>query len=221
MPSIVEGDQPDFKSTYDILTDVINDVTHPTPQPDPTDCINDYGQHQGQIEGRANIEAQFNGDTPATSDPMQQYMAAYQTCAPDGFGTPDPIHFPSLENPVVTGLEVALTPSTLNSGEDQSLAAPNVFHQGYNDGYTQGQIEGFDAHLEQHFAQPEPEPVVASPMDSMIPSLTVDPHDYSTPDYSTHDIGSFDTGAPGYSDSGSSSGDSSSVSGGSDTSGGN
>lgn len=200
MPSIVKGDLPDFRSTYDILTGAINDMTHPELSPDPIDCINDYGQHQGEIDGRAAIEAQFSGGNVIAADPMSDYMAAYQTCAPDGFGTPDPIHFPSLENPILTGLEVALTPSTLNSGEDEALAAPGVFQQGYANGYTQGQIEGFDAHLDQRFAQPEPEPIVASPLDSMVPPLTADPHDYSTPDYSTDNASSYDSGSSGYSD---------------------
>ena len=196
MPPVVEGDLSDaFKATYDILTENINDLLHGNPSgPDPVDCVNEHGHQQGEIDGRAAIDAQLNGETPHPADPMAEYFNATQICAPDGFGTPDSVHFPSLEVPILTGLEVALHPSSLNSGEDQALAAPGEFHEGYSDGYTQGQIEGFDAHLDQHFAQPEPQPHEISPIDAVIPPLTADPHDYGG-----HDAESYGFGSSGHS----------------------
>ncbi len=201
MRSIVEG-AVDFRNTYDVIKGLIEDLNDQAPPPNPIDCINEYGQNQGHIDGRTDIETQFNGGSVIASDPMQNYMDAYRTCASDGPEKPDPIHLPSLVNPVVTFLEVALWPSTLGSGQDPSWAGQRPFLEGYQDGYKEGQIEGFDARLHQHFAQPEPDPVVLTPIDLMIPPLTAEPYGYNTLDNNTHNVNSYEAGSSGYSQPG-------------------
>jgi hypothetical protein len=187
MAKIVEGDLPDFRDVYGILKDLTNDLNGQIDEqeitPDPIDCINDFGQHQGEIAGRAAIETQFAGGTPEPMDPMQGYDNATEVCAPNGiaehYAEPQSIPLPEIVTPFLTGLQVALTPTELNAGEKGWIAeqnAPSGYQEHFADGYLQGQIDGFDAHLEQRFAPPEPEPIAAAPIDSVIPPLTADPH---------------------------------------------
>jgi uncharacterized membrane protein YgcG len=209
---------------HDVLEDTINNVREANAPPDPVEAAKQDGQAAGAAAATHDLSVGvFDGREPASIPTSFEDASRFEQAHTE-------VHLPGVENPWLTGIEVALTPSEVNVGEKTYFDAQAAYADSYHNGYQAALTQDFDRRLEERFEFPHHSsdpPPAPSPLDSAIPPLDVDPGPsiFSSPivDHSpSYDSGSSghsgsDSGYSGGSDGGSSGGSDSGSSGGSDS----
>lgn len=142
------------------------------------DCYNEIGGARGYADGYATVDFGINGVAgPIAAPSPWEVISECEFLAPP----PDSgIILPSLTNPWLAALEVALTPTTVADGMPFSVSSEesNAYSSGYDTGFQSGAIDAFDSNFDARF-----EPSFHAPDLSFQPAITdpVSALDYTPP----------------------------------------
>lgn len=151
--SLLEGLFDKAEKTADLVEDINRDYLAPSDtEAKIEDCYNDTGQSHGYQDGYSFTDHHINGiaieaPQPSASDALQDCDNASDQPSVGGF------FIPSLSNPILAGLEVALTPTPLADATPPfvSPAEEARYLDGYQTGFQSGSIDAFDTNLESRF----------------------------------------------------------------------
>lgn len=172
--------------TVEAVEETINDYfSPPPPSAEPADCVNDVGAFNGALDGRSSFSSPLPGAFDPSAHSLDGYHDAYAACYEPVAAANAPFDIPSFDHPVLTALEVTLTPSETNLPEvsyflerGRQEAAESVYQDAYQSGYVNAGIEAFDAKIEERF-QPRydepPQAAVPVPTDTPAAALDYNP----------------------------------------------
>lgn len=151
--SLLENIFDKAEKTADVVEDINREYLNPSDtEAKIEDCYNDVGQSHGYQDGHSFTDHHINGiaieaPQPSASDALQDCDNASDQ--PSGVG----FFIPSLSNPILAGLEVALTPTPLADATPPfvSPAEEARYVDGYQTGFQAGSIDAFDTNLESRF----------------------------------------------------------------------
>lgn len=198
--------------TADIIEQTQNDLfSQSSPGQTVEDCYNDIGGTHGYADGFATVDFGINGVAGPIAAPSP--WDAAPICDPLDARLPDnTVNIPSFTNPVLAGLEVALTPTSVADATprptDTDLSA---YMSGYNESYNAGALAAFDSNLDARFepSSPTPEPFShpaithpAAALDYMPPSPSASSDAWSPASYQDtsyhNNSGGYDGGISSY-----------------------
>jgi hypothetical protein len=120
---------------------------------DAMNCMFDHGHALGESVGAGDYAVGIVDERHLPGDFRERFNEAYVQCdVGHSFEYGTPFHVPALEYPGLAGLQVALTSTVANAGENEFFESQQQFGLGFDQGYHDGGIAMFDKSLENVFA---------------------------------------------------------------------